>query len=665
MRAKFERGLLPLVVSLFATAAVFPASAQQIDGQTRVLGPSYAQAEPQAQSQAQPALSNASTTAPTKTAKKGAKKEKKVAETEGPQVSDAKPMAPNSTVNLINLLVKQGVIDDQQAQELIKQAEDENYVSREANKDASEKADEAAKAANDAAQAALPPGTRHVTYVPEIVKKQLRDELRKEVMEQAQKEGWASPGAYPEWAQRIHFYGDMRLRYERVLYPTGNAPQTNFNAINTGSPYDVSQNNEFFPPVLDTTEDRTLFRVRARVGMEAQLDYGITANIRLATGDTAAPVSTNATFGSNGGDFSKYAIWLDRASIKYDSPDDSLRLLIGRFDNPFWSPTDLVWYSELGFDGIAGQVRHEILPGITPFAAAGAFPIFNTSLNTSYTVDVNPNAVPAEINTLGAGTNVPSDDKYLFGGQFGVNASIGPDYNIRVAAAYYDFTHVQGEVSDPCAISSTADVCSTDLSRPSYAQFGNSYFELRNLNPTIAAQSGSPTGLYEYFGLASAFRPLVGSAQIDFANFRPIHIILDGEYVRNTAFNINQILSAGVGTPQQQLGPVNNLAANTGVYDGGNQGFMTRLTVGNPEVKHLWDWNAFVAYKYLESDATLDAFVDPDFGLGGTNLKGYIVGYNLGLAENLWTTVKWMSANNIAGSPYDVDVLLIDLNGKF
>jgi hypothetical protein len=661
MRAKFERGLLPLAVSLFATTAVLPASAQQVEGQTRVLGPTYAQVGTQVEPQAQPAAPDAGTATPAKTAKKGAKKDKKVAAAEGPQVTDVKPVAPSSTINLINLLVKQGVIDDQQAQELIKQAEDESYVSREANKDASEKAEEAAKAANDAAQAALPPGTKHVTYVPEIVKKQLRDELRKEVMEQAQKEGWASPGAYPEWAQRIHFYGDMRLRYERVLYPTGNAPQNNFNAINTGSPFDASSLS--FGPVLDTTEDRTLFRVRARLGMEALLDYGITANIRLATGDTAAPVSTNATFGSNGGDFSKYAIWLDRAAIKYDSPDDSLRLLIGRFDNPFWSPTDLVWYSELGFDGIATQVKHEIAPGITPFAAAGAFPIFNTSLNASYTYDEDFNPTSNIQNFTGAGTNLPSDDKYLFGGQLGVEAQFGPDYKTRVAAAYYDFQNVQGAMSDPCVALTSADVCSTDLSRPGYAQYGNTYFPIRNLSPTVAinALSGATGPLYQYFGLASAFRPLVGSAQVDFANFRPIHIILDGEYVRNMGWDYNAI--NGQPLLQNNLGPSTN--GSTSTYDGGNQGFMTRVTVGNPEVKHLWDWNAFVAYKYLESDATLDAFVDPDFGLGGTNLKGYIVGYNLGLAENLWTTVKWMSANNIAGSPYAVDVLLVDLNGKF
>jgi hypothetical protein len=644
-RAKFDpRGVLfPVAAAAGALIFASPAGAQAIEGQTQILGPTLAQAQTP-----EPDTS----TAPAQNAKpKGTR----------PKVSDVKPVSPNATVNLVNLLVKQGIITEEQGQALIKEAEDEAYISRQANKDASQKADDAQKAASDAAAAASPPGTKHVTYVPEIVKQQLRDEIKKEVMSEAQKENWASPGAYPEWAQRIRLYGDMRLRYERVLYPTGNAPQINFNAINTGSPFDVSGNTGeglTSIPVLDTTENRTLERLRARLGADITLDYGVTAGIRLATGDTAAPVSTSATFGQNGGDFSKYAIWLDRGYLQFQSPNDNLRLMAGRFDNPFWQSTDLVWYSELGFDGAAAQIKYEVLPGITPFITGGAFVLFDTSLNTSYTLDVNP-AVQQD-----TGTNVPSDDKYLFGGQVGVNAQMGPDYDFKFATAYFDFNHVQGQESDPCTVNTDADVCSTDLSRPSYAQYGNTYFELRDILPNPSLAAGTQPQ-FQFFGLASQFTPLVGSAELDIANFRPYHIILDGEYVRNLAWDRAAIMATDGG-----LGPVNNNAATpngvgTGLYDGGNQGFMARLTVGDPEIKHLWDWNVHAGYKYLESDATLDAFVDPDFGLGGTNLKGYIVGANLGVAENVWTSVKWMSANNIAGSPYNVDVLLVDVNARF
>jgi hypothetical protein len=79
----------------------------------------------------------------------------------------------------------------------------------------------------------------------------------------------------------------------------------------------------------------------------------------------------------------------------------------------------------------------------------------------------------------------------------------------------------------------------------------------------------------------------------------------------------------------------------------------------------LWDWNAFVGYKWLESDAVIDAFTDSDFGLGGTNLKGYFVGGSLALGPNVWLSARWMSANQVAGAPYAVDIVQVDLNARF
>jgi hypothetical protein len=179
---------------------------------------------------------------------------------------------------------------------------------------------------------------------------------------------------------------------------------------------------------------------------------------------------------------------------------------------------------------------------------------------------------------------------------------------------------------------------------------------LRNI-PDIA----SPVTLnYQYYGLASQFRPLVASGQVDLAQFHPIHVVLDGEFVWNTAFNRDAIAAVAV----------NNLAGSkdpnvSGPFNGGDHGWLARLTIGNKEVRHLWDWNAHVGYKYLQSDATVDAFVDSDFGLGGTNLKGYFIGGNLGLGENVWASARWMSANSIAGVPYAVDIFQLDLNARF
>ncbi len=574
-----------------------------------------------------------------------------------PTVSRTAPPSPNSTINLINLLVKNNVITEEQATALIKQADDEAYVARQAVRNATVKADGAEKTAAAAADAVSPPGTKHVTYVPEVVKKELREELKKEVMAKAQDEHWASPGKFPEWVSRIRFYGDVRVRYEGQFFPQGNAPPfnnysaVNYNAINSGAPYNLGKDLSDIWPGYDTTQNRNAELLAVRFGMEADLFDGFTAGLRLGTGTTNAPITFNQTLGASGGNFSNYDIWLDRGFIRY-SPSSDLVVNAGRFDNPFFMSTDLVFWRDLGFDGLAVQAKHEIAPGFTPFFVGGAFPVFNTALNAQTNLVTGVTGLPSQ--------DAPSHDKYMLGGQVGFGERFDPQTSLRVGVAYYDFTNVQGEVSSACTVLTSADVCDTDLTRPSFAQKGNSYILLRNIVPI----SGEPvdTAQYQYFGLASQFRPLVASGRLDFGQFEPVHIVLDGEYVVNTAFNRAAITAAVATTnPLIPSSPTNP----NGVYSGGNQGWLARLTVGDAEIKALGDWSVHVGYKWLESDAVIDAFTDPDFGLGGTNLKGYFVGANLGIGPNVWLTARWMSANQVAGLPYAVDVVLLDLNARF
>jgi hypothetical protein len=98
------------------------------------------------------------------------------------------------------------------------------------------------------------------------------------------------------------------------------------------------------------------------------LGENFTSGFRIATGQNGSPVSENQTLGNpqttgvnaQGGNFSGYAIWLDRAFLKYevgDDPDRLAALTVGRFDNPFFTPTTIMWANDIGFDGIAAQAR--------------------------------------------------------------------------------------------------------------------------------------------------------------------------------------------------------------------------------------------------------------------------------------------------------------------
>ncbi len=78
-----------------------------------------------------------------------------------------------------------------------------------------------------------------------------------------------------------------------------------------------------------------------------------------------------------------------------------------------------------------------------------------------------------------------------------------------------------------------------------------------------------------------------------------------------------------------------------------------------------WDWNATLGYKYVETDAVIDGLTDSDFGLGGTNLKGFILAGQVALNPKVWVRARYLSADSIAGPTYRADVFQLDLNGKF
>jgi hypothetical protein len=99
--------------------------------------------------------------------------------------------------------------------------------------------------------------------------------------------------------------------------------------------------------------------------------------------------------------------------------------------------------------------------------------------------------------------------------------------------------------------------------------------------------------------------------------------------------------------------------------DAGSDAFFVRLDVGRPELRRWADWNLFFSYRYLESDAVLDAFNDPIFHQGGTNSQGWTLGAQWGLAANTWIDLRWLSSDQIGGPPIAIDTLNLDLNARF
>jgi Putative porin len=434
--------------------------------------------------------------------------------------------------------------------------------------------------------------------------------------------------------QRIKVFGDMRMRSWFNMQPKSNDPfLPNYDAINTSANgYDVNNTAGTLPPLLNTTENRTTYQVEARVGIAVQISDWVDGVVGFGTGNSNTPVSLNQNLGSPG-DFSKYGVWLDLASISLH-PTNWLSINAGRGINPFWT-TDLLFYKDLRFDGISVQVVGPLTKTVGGFFTVGAFPVFNTDFNFGSNNDVK----------------TASHDSYLFAAQGGATWQINENYQAKLGVGYFDFTNVQGVPSTPCFNPTAYGSCDTDDSKAPFLQFGDTLFPVRNI---IANPSGV-TALPELYGLASQFRILDINGQFTMVNFHPIDIVFFGDFAKNFGFSSSSIVN---------LNPVNNLSSSNS-FVGGDIGYTFGATIGIPVPERLFDWNVSVAYKYLESDAVLDSLTDSVFHNGGTNAKGYILKGNLALTRNTWLTASWYSTNQISGPTYAVDTLLLDLNAKF
>ncbi len=544
----------------------------------------------------------------------------------GHAAAQAPAPSENATINLIRLLVSSGVLQQDQAQALIQQAEAEALQARQTAS--------SAPAAHPAE-----PGDVRVPYIPAVVRNQIRDEVKQEVMAQAKEENWAQPNTFPDWASRISFEGDMRLRNESRLYSNTNSNEFfDFAQLNEDGPYDVNQfTNSTWPPILNSREDReNMLRLRARFGLNAQLSDTWKAGIRIGTGSDSSPVSTTQTLGAG---FGKKDIWLDRGYITW-TPSDRLSITGGRIANPFMS-TDLLYSNDLNFDGMAAMFNHPFSDDLSLFGTLGAFPVEYTSDASTASFDKQE-----------------SDNKWLYGLQMGADWRINNSNRLKGALAYYQFDDIEGSRSSPCEPWSGDVECDSDGSRASFMQKGNTLFLLRDitLNPSVPS---TDTPNPQYVGLASEFNLLDLNLTWETDLFNDMKLGTHLNYVHNLGYDESEMRKRSGGFF------ANNLD-ESGEIESGADAWMFSAALGNSlDMLKEGDWNVFAGYKYIQPDALPDGFNDSTFHLGGTNAKGYFVGGYYGLADRVYGSARWLSSEEVYGAPFEIDVLQLELNTRF
>jgi hypothetical protein len=489
-----------------------------------------------------------------------------------------------TTLALIDALVEQGLLSRARADELLQKSRDA------ARRQAAVPAPAAAPAwgAPPAATAAAKPVVR-VPYLPETARTQMKEDIRNEILATARDEGWTDGRVLPAWTRSLKIEGDVRVRAQADLLADDNLAPEVFRA--------QSDSPAWAPDLTNTRVDRGRMTLRARLGASVKASDSVTAGVRVATGSTTSGASSESV--TMGNSAQRIAIGLDRAWLRWE-PQQGNSLEGGRMAVPF-ERTDLLFPEDLSLDGVAARGELDLSTGLYGFATAGYF-------------------------ALEEFANGPRD-KALLGAQLGLDWAPDGDWNLRGALGYYHFRNVEGvresELPPSGALAGTTAYQSSAY--PAGLRLkGNT---LINLN--APASTASPV-----WGLASRFRPVNLTVGVVSHHLRPIDLGLSLDLVRNTGFEIADIVRrAGTNS-------VSDLRART-------NGVQARFMVGHPHLDEAGQWQGALAWRRFGRDAWIDGLTDTSWHGGGTNYQGFSLGAQYAFDRRATLGARFISTRNL------------------
>jgi hypothetical protein len=516
----------------------------------------------------------------------------------------------DTTINLVNALVDEGVLTRAKADEIIAQAQRAGATGTVGSSPAP-----GAAASLPSAPPPPAPGTVQVPYVPDTVKQEIRDEVQRDVLSQAKTERWGEPGAFPEWLSHFTWHGDFRLREEFDRFPIDNTPNA-----------PVAELQAFGVNTDDSTAAYNRMRLRARFGFDATIGDTVTVGMGLASGGVGTggnPGSENQTLGNYA---SRSTVGFDRAYIAYE-PFTWVTLTGGRIGNPYFKPTTLIWANDVSLEGVAALFdTSRITHGWSVFSTAGAFPILD-----------NP---PTPTSS--------APDKWLYAYQLGGRVELGAVADLSLATAYYDYRNIQG-IPDPSVYSIAYDGTAAP-----FRQTGNTVFDIDYL---VNTQNGTQNYLW---GIASQFQELNVSTSLDFRFVGATHVILEGDWVDNLGFNQQEILNrTGFLVDKQNMGWQTRLAVGYPTVDRRNN---WQVWIGYRYAQRDSTVDAFTDQDFhLGGTDAKGYFIGARYAFE----KNSTVGLRWFSAKQI-NGVELAGADSIlSGLPYAVDVLQLDVTAAF
>ncbi|MEO8151960.1 MAG: putative porin [Rhizobacter sp.] len=516
-----------------------------------------------------------------------------------------------SLLTLVRTLLDQNLITVAKAQEMLRQA----------GIDPAALQSPVVPAAPPAAPA--PPVVR-VPYVPEAVKRELRDEIRQEVMATARAERWAVPEALPAWLSRFSFNGDVRLRLQHDAFAADNAVPAQLDSF-----YQLLSSTGQATTV-NTTENRDRLRVRARLGVVGRVSDDVQAGLRIVTskgGDANDPASANVDTGQNE---RRFGIALDEAYVGWGLGPYSVSG--GRIANPYQT-TDLLWSNDLTLDGVAASWRPHFGYEWSAFATLGVHPLHevnNSLLNRA-------------------------QDSWLIGAQAGVAWKPGTGWSLRGGVGLFDFKRIEARLNPAGA----GDGTTTDYNdaAPLVRTRGNTMFN-------IAAESNPSGG--PVWGVASKFRVLDFNLAGEYMTPELWRFGVQADYLNNIGWDRDEI-AGRIGSAAAALPGDNSCGSGAARLDcRRTKGYRLEFIAGRglPDDEGSWAVNA--GTRHLERDAVPDGFTTGDYRLGGTDVKASFIGGSYTLARNTQLAIRYVNAKGIDSPvPLRIGTWTVDLLARF
>ena len=340
----------------------------------------------------------------------------------------------------------------------------------------------------------------------------------------------------------------------------------------------------------DNYHAQTRYRMRARIGLNANVTDEISGTVRLATGNQDDPISTNQTFTNL---FSRKQINLDWAYMTI-KPGKTFglepgwgQIVIGKFNVMLARQSEMIWDDDL--------------------APEGASETLNLwEQREGFLRSVRLNALQWEMNDASA-----NNDSWIAGGQAAVDTAFGSTATWSASLADYNFIDMNRVART--YLSQYTDPTGTTT---------NSSFNSSLANSNDVVMNGKQITGYKY-----GFNVINVGTELDFPNPFGVGIPagLWGDFVNNTqAQGRDTGVSVGVGIGKAQKDWYHDALKNPG------------------------DWGVAYTWEWVEKDAVVSLFSYSDFQYqqpktaqkGSTNVTGSVIRFDYELFPNFQLTAK-------------------------